>query len=85
VFDILDEAPRSELRGIKAELRRSLTRLRSEELRRGSPYLSSLKQAAGYSGEGESNLLLFRSFSCQSSQLKDCINDSSVDYLILTS
>ena len=48
-----DEAPRSKLRGIKAELRRSRTRLRSEELRRGSPCLSSLQQAAGYSGEGE--------------------------------
>jgi len=30
-----------------------LTRLRSNELRRGSPCLSSLQQAAGYSGEGE--------------------------------
>jgi len=47
------EAPRSKLRGIKAELHRSLTRLRSDELRRGSPCLSSLQQAAGYSGEGE--------------------------------
>jgi hypothetical protein len=48
-----NEALRSKLRGIKAELRRSRTRLRSEELRRGSPCLSSLQQAAGYSGEGE--------------------------------
>jgi hypothetical protein len=48
-----NEAPRSKLRGIKAELRRSLTRLRSGELRRGSPCLSSLQPAAGYSGEGE--------------------------------
>jgi hypothetical protein len=31
----------------------ALTRLRSIELRRGSPCLSSLLQAAGYSGEGE--------------------------------
>jgi len=37
----VNEAPRSKLRGIKAELRRSLTRLRSNELRRGSPCLSS--------------------------------------------
>jgi hypothetical protein len=58
----LNEAPRSKLRGIKAELRRSpsnvkditkLTRLRSDKLRRGSPCLSSLQQAAGYYGEGE--------------------------------
>jgi len=49
----LNEAPRSKLRGIKAELRRSQPRLRSYELRRGSPCLSSLQQAAGYSGEGE--------------------------------
>ncbi len=48
-----NEAPRSKLRGIKAELRRSLTRLRSGELRGGSPCVSSLQQAAGYSGEGE--------------------------------
>jgi hypothetical protein len=48
----LNEAPRSKLRGIKAELRRShsnvkeiaeLTRLRSDELRRGSPCVSSLQ------------------------------------------
>ena len=32
----------------------ALTRLRSIELRRGSPCLSSLLQAAVYSGEGES-------------------------------
>jgi hypothetical protein len=31
----------------------ALTRLRSIELQRGSPCLSSLLQAAGYSGEGE--------------------------------
>jgi hypothetical protein len=31
----------------------ALTRLRSIELRRGSPCLSSLLQAVGYSGEGE--------------------------------
>jgi hypothetical protein len=54
-----NEAPRSKLRGIRAELRRSLTRLRSNELRRGSPCLrcrgvaegedrSSPQQAAGY-------------------------------------
>ena len=42
-----NEAPRSVLRGIRAELRRSLTRLRSIELRRGSPYLSSQQQAQG--------------------------------------
>ena len=52
-FPNYNEAPRSKLRGIKAELRRSLTRLRSEELRRGSPCLSALQPAAGYSGEGE--------------------------------
>jgi len=58
----INQAPRSKLRGIKVELRRShsnvkdiaeLTRLRSDELRRGSPCLSSLQQAARYSGEGE--------------------------------
>ena len=38
----INELPRSKLRGIKTELRRSLTRLRSKELRRGSPCLSSL-------------------------------------------
>jgi hypothetical protein len=48
-----NEAPRSKLRGIKAELRRSQTRLCSTELWRGSPRLSSLQQAAGYFGEGE--------------------------------
>ena len=48
-----NEAPRSKLRGIKAELRRSQTRLRSDELRRSSTCPSSLQQAAGYSGEGE--------------------------------
>jgi hypothetical protein len=48
----INEAPRSKLRGIKVELRRSrsnvkdiaeLIRLRSDELRRGSPCLSSLQ------------------------------------------
>jgi len=53
IFNDSNEVPRSKLRGIKPELRRSLTRLRSKELRRGSPCLSSMQQAAGYSGEGE--------------------------------
>jgi hypothetical protein len=52
-MNLSNEAPRSKLRAIKAELRRSQTRLRSDELRRGSPCPSSLHQAAGYSGEGE--------------------------------
>jgi hypothetical protein len=41
--DGTDEPPRSNLRGIKAELRRSLTRLCSGKLRRGSPGFSSLQ------------------------------------------
>ena len=54
----INEAPRSKLRGIKAELRRSysnvkLTRLCSDELRCGSPCRSSLQQAAGYYDESE--------------------------------
>ncbi len=47
----VNEAPRSKLRGIKAELRRSLTRLRSNELRRDSPCLRCRGVAEG---EGES-------------------------------
>jgi len=46
----LNEVHRSLLRGIEAELRRSLTRLRSGELLRGSPCLSSLQPRwAGFS------------------------------------
>ena len=67
-----NEAPSSKLRGIKAELRRSLACLstlrsfptaedgRSLELRLGSPRFSSLQQATGYSGEGE----LINQFHC---------------------
>ena len=62
-----NEAPLSPAqagRGVCAELRHSLTRLRSIELRPGSPCLSSLKQALGNSGEGEKNFVLstFRGF-----------------------
>ena len=61
-LNTLNKAPRSKLRGIKAELRRLAaqalaqrepTRLRPSGLRRGSPRHSSLQQAAGYFGEGE--------------------------------
>ena len=45
-----NEAPRSKLRGIKAELRRSLRRLRSIEFRNGSSRLSSLQSAGGGQG-----------------------------------
>jgi len=47
----INEAPRSKLRGIKAELRRSQPAY--AQLSFGVISHSSLQQATGYSGEGE--------------------------------
>jgi len=48
-----NEVPRSKMRGIKTELRRSRTCLRPKKPKRNSPFLPSLKQAEWYSCEGE--------------------------------